>query len=464
MQRALAFDNTPALRVPLPFFLNVPAFALLAGLLALWAGPQAFASRWAPATLALTHLFTLGVLGSAMLGAMMQILPVACNVSFPQAARVSARVHGLLTTGTLCLAWAFLSMRPWAFQAAAGLLGAGLAAFVGAAGLALWRHRRRVYKGAREILVPVRAALAGLALTAALGVALAGALGHGRGLPGLIDWHALWGLAGWAGLLLIGLSFQLIPIFQVTEIYPKVLTRWLPLAIPGLLLAWTALDATDGLPRLMRETVELLLLAAYVVHALTTWHLLQTRKRPQAEPTTWFWRLAMLCILGCAPLWIWLTGDGGARAPLTLGICIIVGALWSAVNGMLYKIVPFLLWKHAQDRMVIPDHDPAQARAYLRVMPKMAAYVPEGRAYGQFAVHVLAVAAWLGAGLGLPGCAWAAGGLLAASAAWLALNVGLALRTYRRTLRTMAALPLAAAAPAKAGPSPATPAPASGKR
>ena len=30
MQRALDFDKTPALGVPLPFFLNVPLFALLA--------------------------------------------------------------------------------------------------------------------------------------------------------------------------------------------------------------------------------------------------------------------------------------------------------------------------------------------------------------------------------------------------------------------------------------------------
>ena len=80
MQRALDFDKTPALGVPLPFFLNVPLFALLAGLLATWAGPQAFASRWNGAALALTHLWTLGILGSAMLGALIQILAVACNV------------------------------------------------------------------------------------------------------------------------------------------------------------------------------------------------------------------------------------------------------------------------------------------------------------------------------------------------------------------------------------------------
>ncbi|MGB6154721.1 MAG: hypothetical protein WBF60_02310, partial [Castellaniella sp.] len=66
MQRALDFDKTPALSVPLPFFLNLPAFGILAGLLAIWAGPAVFTSRWSPAALALTHLWTLGILGSAM--------------------------------------------------------------------------------------------------------------------------------------------------------------------------------------------------------------------------------------------------------------------------------------------------------------------------------------------------------------------------------------------------------------
>src|SRR5690606_6291983 len=108
-------------------------------------GPQAFASRWTPAALALTHLFTLGVLGSAMLGAVMQILPVACNVPFPRAARVATGTHAALTLGTLCLAGGFLHPRPWAFLAAAGLLGAAFVLFIGAAGLALWHHRRQVY-------------------------------------------------------------------------------------------------------------------------------------------------------------------------------------------------------------------------------------------------------------------------------------------------------------------------------
>lgn len=448
MQRALGFDHSPALSVPLRFFLNIPAFVLLAGALVLWAGPAAFVSRWSPATLALTHLFTLGILGSAMIGAMMQILPVACNIGFPFARHTSRCVHVLLVSGTCALAAGFLGMRPAWLAAAATLLALGIAAIIAMAATGLWVHRRQAYKGAREILVAVRLALLCLAVTACLGVALAGALAQGTALPALTDLHAAWGLAGWAGLLLIGISFQLIPIFQVTEIYPKPLTRWLVLAILGALVAWTALSLSDSLPAIVREAIELWLVGAYGLYAMTTFHLLWTRKRPKAEPTTLFWRLAMLCLLACAPVWLWLTSRHDAAATLLLGSLIIVGVLWSAVNGMLYKIVPFLLWKHAQDAMVVPDHDPAQARAYLRVMPKIAAYVPESRANGQFIVHAMAIIAWMGACIAPGWLAHAAGGLLLASGIWLAANMIAALRIYRRTLKAMAALPVAAAAAA----------------
>ncbi|MBV6271561.1 hypothetical protein KVP09_01330 [Alcaligenaceae bacterium CGII-47] len=444
MQRALGFDNSPDLSVPLRFFLNIPVFILLAGTLVLWAGPAVFSSRWSLATLALTHLFTLGILGSAMLGAMMQILPVACNIHFPYARHTSCGIHALLTFGTLALVMGFLDMRPIWFASAAVLLAFALLGFISITSIGLWQHRRQVYKGAREILVTVRLALIGLVITVILGVTLAGAMAQGNALPALTDLHAVWGLAGWAGILLIGISFQLIPIFQVTEIYPKLLTRWLAIVILGIVLAWSALSLSDALPSILREATELLLVAAYGLYAMTTFHLLWTRKRPKAEPTTLFWRLAMLCLIACAPVWLWLTSRHDTAATLLLGSLIIVGTLWSAVNGMLYKIVPFLLWKHAQDAMIIPDHDPAQARAYLRVMPKIAAYLPESRANGQFIVHALAVVTWMGACIAPHWLAYPAGGLLLISGIWLAANMMSALMIYQRTLKAMAAMPLAA--------------------
>lgn len=81
MQRALSFQQSPHPSVPLRFLFTAPLFVLLAALLLLWAGPAALSSRWTGPALALTHLFTLGVLANAMAGALMQVLPVATGTS-----------------------------------------------------------------------------------------------------------------------------------------------------------------------------------------------------------------------------------------------------------------------------------------------------------------------------------------------------------------------------------------------
>lgn len=441
MQRALDFDKTPALGVPLPFFLNVPLFGLLAGVLVTWVGPQTFASRWGATALALTHLWTLGILGSAMLGALIQILAVACNVPVRPARLVAGIVHALLTSGTLVLAAGFLWWAPSLWLIAATLLGLAFGGYLIAVSLALWRHRGQVYKGAREILVPVRGALAALGITILIGLMMVTALSLGSGLPAWLDSHILWGLLGWGGLLLMGMSFQLLPIFQLTEIYPKAITRWLPLLIPGLLLAWTALDASSGLPHLMRETVELLLAGAYASWIGVSWQRLWQRKRPTAEPTTLFWFTGLASLLACVPAWVWMRHGQAPQAQTVLGILLIVGGLGSIVHGMLYKIVPFLLWKHAQDAVVVPAHNPAHAKVYLKVLPKMATYIPERPAQWHWAVYLLMVLSWVLAAIGWPPAGQVAGPLLLLSSLMLSWNLSQALLRYRRALAAMAALP-----------------------
>src|SRR5690606_39351059 len=128
------------------------------------------ASRWNGAALALTHLWTLGILGSAMLGARLQILAVACNVRVGAIRTVAGLSHVLLPAGTLLLAAGLLGWWPVAWVGAAALLGPAFALYLAAVAWALWQHRRQLYKGAREILVPVRGALAALACTVLIGL------------------------------------------------------------------------------------------------------------------------------------------------------------------------------------------------------------------------------------------------------------------------------------------------------
>ncbi|UUZ48129.1 hypothetical protein LP420_35235 [Massilia sp. B-10] len=76
MQRKLAYALSPAPQLPLRFMLSAPWFALLAALVLLAGGAPAFASRWSTPLLAATHLLTLGYLSMAMIGSMLQLIPV----------------------------------------------------------------------------------------------------------------------------------------------------------------------------------------------------------------------------------------------------------------------------------------------------------------------------------------------------------------------------------------------------
>lgn len=428
MRRGLAFNNSPALSVPLRFFLNVPVFVLLTAMVLLWAGPEAISSRWSPVTLALTHLLTLGVLASAMIGALLQILPVATNVNALQPQLTATLVHALLTLGTLALAAAFLFAKPLLIQVAVVLLLLALLWLVLAISQGLWLHRKIAAPQSANELLSIRFAITALFITACLGGSLAIALGWQLNAPLLLltHLHSTWGLLGWVGLLIMGISFQVIPIFLVTELYPATLTRWLTTAVFMLLALWTVSMVYISEYPVINFILELALMLTYVAYAVSTFYLLWTRKRPVADATTLFWRLAMLCLTGCGLLWL-IGIVSGADLSVTLGTLFIIGFAWSAINGMLYKILPFLLWYHAQKDLKVA----------LRIVPKVKQIIPDTVAVTQFKLHLLAVLLLMTATV-WPVLVRPAAIVLTVSAAALAMNMINALRLYVKACKAIA--------------------------
>jgi hypothetical protein len=429
MRRDLSLDSSPSLAVPLRFFLNVPLFAVLAAGLLLWAGPDAFASRWSPACLALTHLFTLGILASAMAGALIQILPVATGVRIAWERTSAAVVHALLTVGALTLSSAFIFGARALYLSALLLLGAAFLWLLAACAIGFWQCRGQTSKRSADVLRAVRLALAALLATATLGVMLAGAQVWPMPfqLVALTDLHAMWGLSGWVGLLTIGIAYQLIPMFQVTEPYPRLLTNGLAPVVFGLLVLISISAAT--FPRAERP-LGVLLLLAYAVFAITTLYLLWTRKRPAADATTLFWRTAMSSLACCGPLWIVQVETGNPALSVTLGVLCLFGVAWSSVNGMLYKIIPFLLWYHSQKSLT----------ATSRIVPKVKDMIPDRVASRQFWAHLAAFALLIAASV--RPAAFARVGALAVgvSAAWLAANMFGAIRRYLRVKHMLSSI------------------------
>jgi hypothetical protein len=75
------------------------------------------------------------------------------------------------------------------------------------------------------------------------GPLLAEALARGLALPliELTNIHLAWGLGGWALMLLAGVSYHVVPMFQLTRPYPLWFTRGFgPCCCCCWLLAWSA--------------------------------------------------------------------------------------------------------------------------------------------------------------------------------------------------------------------------------
>lgn len=415
MQRALAYAMSPAPDLPLRFLLTAPWFALAAALVLLWAGAGAFASRWSGATLAATHLLTLGYLSMAMLGSMLQLIPVVAGTPLAPS-RIGAWFGwGGLALGALLLATALGANLPALFLPAAALLASAFLAL----GVPLARALAAPASPAAMPMVRgMRIAMGALAVTVALGVALSSHMGGQLLLPLLMlaDLHAAWGLVGWVAMLVVCVAFQVIPMFQSSRTYPALVTRWAGRLLSVALLAWSAawIAAPEHAAPAGAAAAAILLAFA----ALSA-RLLSTRKRKDADPTTLYWRLA-LGSLGAAALLHLL--PGGERLQLLTGVMFFGGFAMGAVNGMLYKIVPFLLWYHMQ-------HDP---RARKGDVPSIRTILPDQAGRRQFWWHAAALVLLLGAVqwpalLARPGAA-----VLAVGSLLLALDLARAALRCRR--------------------------------
>lgn len=424
---SLSFSQAPPILVPLRFFLSAPLFALLAALLALWYGPSLLDSRWQPAVLALTHLMTLGFLGMAMAGAMMQMLPVLAGSPVAHPVGVARAVHLLLVPGILALVAGFLLGTPWPIRLGMALLGSGFLVFAGAAGLSLWRA-----PSGNPSVVGMRFAVAGLVATVALGLTLASNYSGEWWLiyrVQVTNLHLTWGLLGWVGLLVIGVSYQVVPMFQLTPAYPKPLARWLAGGLFVLLLLWSA---TLLLPEEKAQeqavlAVGLLAAAGYALFAAVTLRLQLRRRRKQSDVTLLFWRFGMVCLLLSLAL-----GVAGQLSPALektqgdnwmLAFLFIAGFAVSAVNGMMYKIVPFLIWFHLQSRLM-----------GVAKVPNMKQIMREPGMRRQMWLHFSAVPVLVASAL-WPVLIYPAALLFGASMLLLETNLWLAFRVYRHHVK-----------------------------
>ena len=343
MYQGLSLEQAPPLEIPFRFFLTAPLFLAGAGLLLAWLGADLVLFPGAPSTIALTHSVTLGWLAMIMLGAFYQMIPVMIGGSVPWLA-ASRWVHGMLVLGILGFVLFFFLLQPALLLVPVLLLGLALGIFLLQCGIALLRITED-----RPTSQAMRLSLASLAGVLLLGVAGLGAWGQWWNLPwpseSLRGIHLLWGVFGWVGLLILGVSLHLIPMFYVTPGFAaedsqrmlRLISISLVLVPLGLLMNWPLglqlLGAAFGL-------------AGWVLYLVRIRQQFQARRRKRPDPTVTLWQTGLTWLaLGLA------AGLGGWVADLDqlwffFALCLLLGFAGNITLGMLFKISSFLVWFH----------------------------------------------------------------------------------------------------------------------
>ncbi|HEC29329.1 MAG TPA: hypothetical protein ENI65_07070 [Gammaproteobacteria bacterium] len=376
---ALSLAQTPPLSVPYRFFLTAPLFAVACGVTLFWAGPDVLSSRWHPALLAATHLLTLGFLTMVMAGALQQLTPVLMGVQISYPLSFSTVIHLLLVAGTLALTAGWLWQKTALFTLAGVLLGLALTGFI----LVLLVTLRKARSGHTTVRSTTVALLA-FAVTVVLGVYLA--LGYSwnglERLPGMTDQHMTWGLVGWVSLLIMGVAYQVIPMFQITPDYPGPMMRWLAILMFLLLSCWSLVQIFFPQTIWLSHLAGGLLASGLVFFLLVSMNLLSRRRRYIPDVTLNFWRVSLSSLLLVVIAWgLSLTGTHD-QLEIFFGVLMITGFSMSAISGMLYKIAPFLIWLHLNNYI--------QGRGHTRGnIPNMKQVIPERHARLHFRAHCL---------------------------------------------------------------------------
>ncbi|MBF0383583.1 MAG: hypothetical protein HQL69_21385, partial [Magnetococcales bacterium] len=369
-------DQAPPLHLPFRFFATAPIFLLLGGLATIFYAEEIFIAPLIPQTVALVHLGVLGWILMTMFGAMYQMIPVLASLPVPWP-KLVPWVHGFIVMGIVTMVLGIATdIHSWLLLFASLGLGAGIVLFIIPIAVAL-------YKAPSQHPTVTGMRISALSL---VGVLVMGGIFLGEYSHGFYDWdrealvgvHLVWGLFGWVGTLIIGVSFQVLPMFYMTPDFPNKRAFIL-------LIAWAASLVLIPLSLFFKpETPHLLWfaalpgVAALCIYAFTMYKMLSQRKRTRIDTTYSYWLLGFAAAFISLILMAFWPSMENDKIRLLFGVFYILGWSSSILFGMLYKIIPFLVWFHRFSTM-----------AGLVTIPMMDDLLPQKVVKLHFPAHIL---------------------------------------------------------------------------
>lgn len=303
------------------------------------------AYHYRPHTVAATHLLILGFILSVVMGSVYQLVPVALETKLfsEKLARWHAAFH---LTGVSLM----VPMFAWWDMKQVGHAGSfvyfGMLLFV----YNLARTLGRVPKP-NVIAAFIVAALLWLFLTMTAGLALA-ANKFWPFLPpnpiGLMHAHAHLGIVGIFVMLIVGVSLKLLPMFALSSLQSEARAWWSLILINGG-LAWLVSAIVAQLPEAVAVCGGLIALGL-VIYGVEVVAILRARQRRALDWGLIYFLTALALLIptaacgGVALYWNADPNEWTMQLESVYALLALFGVVTLAIVGMLYKILPFLVW------------------------------------------------------------------------------------------------------------------------
>lgn len=337
--------ESPPLGVVAPFFVAAPLGLIGAGWMLMHSGDDSFLAVNTGTLVAATHAAVLGWLTLSIMGVIYQLGPAVLGGRLVSVRLAQAQfVLHVASVSVFVLAAA-----DWHIQimgtAAVGLVISFSLFLVNAFPAIRW------FRGGPLARWYMSVALVFLVATGGVGVSFVGALEHGW-FPitqGTLAGHVHLGLLGFIGLMVMGSSYQLLPMFQVAHsTHPKFGPVALPITLTAITLGAITLMTNPG-PE-VRVVIALAMILGPGLWAADIVNILRTRSRRtfefQGQAT-----MISLGFLGLAAVLGIMAAIGQPVAPgeparlqLAYGVLAIGGWFGVTVIGNSFKVVPFIVW------------------------------------------------------------------------------------------------------------------------
>ena len=360
----MADAHAPSVALPLRFIL-VGIVALLSGAVWLTVRPDILATyHYNQYVIAVTHLFVLGWISSVVMGAMYQLVPVALETRLhsERLARWHFPLHvvGFIGMVAMFQVWNLKQVGHFGSLVA---IGAGL--FVYNLGRTLARIPRW-----NVVSAGIASSLAWLSMTMLAGLYLAAAkcwsFSPFEAIPQMHA-HAHLGGLGFFVMTIVAVSYKLVPMFAISEVQSPRRAIW-SIALLNAGLAGVFVSILLSSP--WKFPFSFVVLAGLTLHGLEVTAILRARKRRALDWGLTYFLSAIALLLPVSLLGIVLAWP---KLPVTMltsqlenvyGFLAFVGVVSFAIMGMLYKVVPFLVWYARYSKAIGRGKIPSLASLY----------------------------------------------------------------------------------------------------